>query len=74
LERLDLRGIPCPANAAKALIRIATMDAGERLEIWLNAGEHLENLVPAVEQEGHRVVERNPIDGEAWSVVIEVAG
>lgn len=73
-EVLDLRGVPCPTNSARALIRIAMMQEGEHLEIWLDNGEPLENVPPALSLEGHTVVTRRPIESGAWSLLIRVGG
>jgi len=72
-EFLDLRGVPCPANAARALVKIATMSAGESLEVLLDAGEPMENLPPAINGEGHSIVSQKPYDERSWSVLIRVA-
>ena len=55
-EILDLRGIPCPANAAKALIKLATMDLGDKLRILLDSGEPLINVPSALQENGHRLL------------------
>ena len=69
---LDLRGVPCPANAAKALIAISTMSAGQCLKVLLDAGEPMENLPPAIEEEGHQIVSCEALDAHSWSVLIRV--
>jgi tRNA 2-thiouridine synthesizing protein A len=64
--------VPCPANAAKALIKLGTMDLGEQIEIWLKDGEPVQNLVPALEEAGHRILERRRLDDTHWCVLVEV--
>jgi sulfite reductase (ferredoxin) len=71
-ELLDLRGVPCPVNAARALIKIATMSEGEILEVWLDAGEPMENLPPALAEESHTVLAPEKLEGGAWSVLVQV--
>lgn len=71
-EFLDLRGVPCPANAAKALIKIGMMSEGETIEVLLDAGEPVENLPPAIEEEGHRILGSRAIDDRAWAFLIQV--
>jgi sulfite reductase (ferredoxin) len=71
-EVLDLRGVPCPTNAARALIKIATMSEGEVLEVWLDEGEPMENLPPALAEESHEVFEPLKLEGSAWSVLVRV--
>lgn len=40
--QLDLRGTPCPINFVRTKIRLQQMSAGELLEVWLDAGEPIE--------------------------------
>jgi TusA-related sulfurtransferase len=66
-EKLDLSGVPCPANAARALMRLEGMDAGAALEIILDDGEPVENVPPALEQEGHLIISKIQ-DGSKWKI------
>lgn len=72
-EEMDLRGIPCPANAAKALIKIATMDTGELLKIIIDNGEPVENVPVAISDEGHKIEEQKAFDGKSTYLIIRVA-
>lgn len=71
-ESLDLRGVPCPANAAKALMKIAMMNEGETLELLLDKGEPVENVPPSLEDEGHRIIVSREIDAKTWAILIEI--
>ena len=71
-ETLDLTGVPCPANAARALIKIATMLSGEKIELILDAGEPVENVPAALELEGHFIRTKNAINELSWSLIVEV--
>ncbi len=55
-ERLDLTGVPCPLNAARALIKLASMPAGTLLEIVVDDGEPSANVPVSLEDEGCRVL------------------
>jgi TusA-related sulfurtransferase len=55
-EQLDLSGIPCPQNSARALLRLEGMDQGKTLEIILDDGEPYRNVPPSLVQEGHTIV------------------
>lgn len=57
-ERLDLSGVPCPQNTARALMALALLDEGEVLQILLDDGEPMENVPPALELEGHSIAAR----------------
>ncbi|HRK06365.1 MAG TPA: sulfurtransferase TusA family protein [Pseudobdellovibrionaceae bacterium] len=78
-ESLDLRGIPCPQNAAKAVVKLSTMMSGERLHVRVDDGEPVDNVSASVEGEGHKVVlRRQQADGSlptpTWHLLIEVDG
>ncbi|MCX5792825.1 MAG: sulfurtransferase TusA family protein [Elusimicrobia bacterium] len=66
-EKLDMSGVPCPANAARALMRLEGMDPGAVLEITLDDGEPVTNLPPALEQEGHTITARRR-EGAKWVI------
>lgn len=68
-ERLDLRGVPCPQNAARVLMRLAGMEAGEELEVWLDAGEPEENVPAALDARESRVIARERTDGVCKLVI-----
>ena len=72
-EKLDLRGIPCPKNAAKASLALAGMLSGEKLEIILDNGEPMENVPPALEMEGHTIEKTWALDETATCLLI-IAG
>lgn len=72
-EELDLRGIPCPANAARATIQIAMMSEGEGLLLHVDDGEPLENVLRTLEVAGHSIEGRERA-GAGWKVLVRVAG
>ncbi len=41
---LDLRGTPCPINFVRTKLKLAQLSAGEILEVWLDAGEPIEQV------------------------------
>ena len=57
VEQLDLRGIPCPQNAAKAMLYISGMMSGEKIFIVLDQGEPAENVPESLKAEGHQIDE-----------------
>lgn len=78
-ESLDLRGIPCPQNAAKAVVKLSTMMSGERLHVRVDDGEPVDNVSASVEGEGHKVILRQRQAGHSptapiWDLLIEVDG
>ncbi len=68
-ERLDLTGIPCPQNAARALMSLEFMDPGERLELLLDDGEPMQNVPESLEIEGHVVLHRERL-GPGWRLLV----
>lgn len=71
-ETLDLRGIPCPKNAAKASLVLAGMDSGEKLTVLIDNGEPLENVPPALEGEGHTIERTWPVSETATALLVIV--
>jgi len=71
--RLDLKGVPCPANAARTLVKLGAMNEGEMLEVIIDAGEALKNVPESVTQEGHAVLRKEQC-GDMWRILIKVGG
>lgn len=73
---LDLRPYACPLTYVKTRIALERIGEGDRLELWLAAGEPVESVPRSAEEEGHRVVSVGPLDGVpgAYRVVLEKGG
>jgi sulfite reductase (ferredoxin) len=69
----DLRGVACPLNYVKTKLRLEMMESGERLEVWLDAGEPIKNVPMSLRNDGHKVLAEEPLDGQAahWKVLVE---
>lgn len=50
---LDLRGTPCPINFVRTKLKLAQMSAGQRLEVWLDGGEPIEQVPHSLAMEGY---------------------
>ena len=72
-EILDLRGVPCPANTARAVLRLETMADGDVLTLLLDDGEPVANVPPAVVEEGHAIIERAREAG-GWRLAVRRGG
>jgi TusA-related sulfurtransferase len=72
-DRLDLRGVRCPANAARALLRLEGLDDGEVLELTLDDGEPVTSVLESLELEGHVVVSRER-PGPHWVLRVRARG
>ncbi len=70
---VDLRPYACPLTYVKTRIALERLADGERLELWLAAGEPVESVPRSAEEEGHRVLSVEPLAGRAaeFRVLIE---
>ena len=70
---LDLRGVMCPLNYVKTKLKLEMMDDGERLEVWLDAGEPIKNVPMSLRNDGHKVLAEDPLeaDEQHFKVLVE---
>lgn len=61
--RLDLRGVKCPLNWARAKVRLEQMARGEVLELTLDDPRGARDIPRAAEAEGYAVLESTARDG-----------
>ncbi|WOD37974.1 sulfurtransferase TusA family protein [Nodosilinea sp. E11] len=52
-DRLDLRGTPCPINFVRTKLQLDKMAPGALLEVWLDAGEPVEQVPDSLTMEGY---------------------
>lgn len=52
---LDLRGTPCPLNFVRTKLRLEQMTSGALLEVWLDAGEPIEQVPDSLALEGYTI-------------------
>ena len=50
---LDLRGTPCPINFVRTKLKLSQMSPGDRLEVWLDAGEPIEQVPHSLKIAGY---------------------
>ena len=67
---LDLRGVACPLNFVKTKIQLEKMRSGEKLAVLLDSGEAIESVPPSVLEEGHIVLNVEPVE-EYFKVLIQ---
>ncbi len=69
----DLRGVACPLNYVKTKLKLEMMDAGEKLEVWLDAGEPIRNVPMSLKNDGHLVLLQEALEPEAahYRVLVE---
>ena len=61
---LDLRGVMCPLNYVKTKLKLEMMDDGERLEVWLDAGDPIKNVPMSLRNDGHKVLGEDPLEAD----------
>ncbi|MDH4192827.1 MAG: sulfurtransferase TusA family protein, partial [Nitrospirota bacterium] len=60
----DLRGVACPMNYVKTKLKLEMMDHGDKLEVWLDGGDPIRNVPVSLRNDGHKVLEQEPLDSE----------
>ncbi len=68
-KKIDLHGVVCPLNFVKTIVALASLAAGDLLEVILDEGEAILNVPRSVREEGHQVVKVENL-GETFRVVI----
>ncbi|BAZ29832.1 hypothetical protein NIES4074_22790 [Cylindrospermum sp. NIES-4074] len=53
--QLDLRGTPCPINFVRTKLHLEKMPPGGLLEVWLDAGEPIEQVPDSLIMAGYQV-------------------
>ncbi|MCX5778786.1 MAG: sulfurtransferase TusA family protein [Elusimicrobia bacterium] len=69
-ETIDLSGIGCPQNSARALLRLEGMDSHKTLAILIDDGEPLRNVPPSLEEEGHTIIKTEK-KGLQWCILVK---
>jgi tRNA 2-thiouridine synthesizing protein A len=60
---LDLRGVKCPLNWARAKVRLERMERGQILEIVVDDPRGVRDIPRAAEADGYSVIETRAIEG-----------
>jgi sulfite reductase (ferredoxin) len=63
MVRLDLRGVKCPLNWARAKVRLEQMTHGEVLDLTLDDPRGARDIPGAAEAEGYVMLEHTAHDG-----------
>ena len=69
-ERLDLRGVRCPLNWAKAKVRLEQLPRDTTLELVLDDPKAVRDIPRAAEAHGYVVAEVTAIEGQLWHIRI----
>ena len=71
-ETLDLSGVPCPQNSARALLKLEGMESNSMLEIIIDDGEPADNVPPSIREAGHKVIDKTR-EGIKWKILVRKA-
>ena len=75
IEHLNLRGVKCPLNWAKAKVRLEYLDQGDQLELVIDDPKGRRDIPRAAEAEGYAIVEiEETVESDTpqrWRIVIE---
>lgn len=71
---LDLRGVPCPQNAAQAILHLSTMMGEDELVVLLDDGEPMINVPESLTLEGHRVLSQEQKQDGSWCLRVQCGG
>ena len=57
----------------KTKLKLEMMDDGERLEVWLDAGDPIKNVPMSLRNDGHKVLAEDPLgaDEQHFKVLVE---
>jgi tRNA 2-thiouridine synthesizing protein A len=55
VNRLDLRGVPCPMNWVRTKLALEQLAAGDSLVVELDPGEPIESVPRSAREDGHEV-------------------
>jgi len=69
-EQINLYGVKCPLNWAKAKVRLEDLARGDVLEVLINDPKGRRDIPRAAEAEGYAIVVIDEIDG-GWRIAIE---
>ena len=69
---LNLEGVPCPQNTARVMLKLNTMEQNEVLEVIIDDGEPVNNLVSSLEDSGFIIIFKNKIMALLWLLKIKV--
>lgn len=70
VAELDLVGIRCPLNWAKAKVRLERLEPEQAVVLWIDDPRGVRDIPRAAEAEGYDVVTVEP-HGERWRIVIQ---
>lgn len=68
---LDITKDHCPMTFVKTKIELSKLQKGDILEVHLTEGEPLENVPKSASEQGYKILEITPLQGNIHKVIIE---
>lgn len=68
-EILNLAGVACPQNSARALLKLEGMKSGSILEITIDDGEPIKNIPSSIEEEGYKIIDTRK-ENNKWILLV----
>jgi TusA-related sulfurtransferase len=69
--QLDITKDHCPITFVKTKIELSKLKEGDVLEVLLLEGEPLENVPRTSTEQGYKVLDVSPVDGQVHKVTIQ---
>jgi len=69
-ELLDLRGVPCPQNSARTLLKLAQVPKKSVFKVIIDGEEAVNNVILSVKDEGGVVISKKN-EGYQWLLAIK---
>lgn len=69
-QQINLYGVKCPLNWAKAKVRLEDLERGDILEVLIDDPKGRRDIPRAAEAEGYAIVQVDEIAG-GWCIAIE---
>jgi tRNA 2-thiouridine synthesizing protein A len=73
-KTLDITKDACPITFVKTKLALEILDAGNILEVLLNAGEAVQNVPRSLRSEGHRIVSLEKQNSGIYRMLVEKEG
>jgi tRNA 2-thiouridine synthesizing protein A len=67
---VDITDEACPMTYVRTKLRLEALAPGEVLEVLLRGEEPKRNVPQSAREEGHVVLSLQPIEGDAWRLLI----
>ena len=68
--KLDLRGVSCPLNFVRTKLKLNQMQPGALLEVWIDAGEPIEQVPDSLKMEGYHIEQIKAQADESFALFV----